>query len=114
MRVIQKALTFDDVLLQPAHLPGDADHDFHDPSVLDALTRHMGLPLVKFFGGTGAELETDMTVTTGTAADNIRFGRDDADNAILEQAARMAEIDQSVGRYDELCSALATGSPARR
>ena len=26
------------------------------------------------------------------------------------QAARMAEIDHSVGRYDELCSALATGS----
>ena len=28
---------------------------------------------------------------TGTAADNIRFGEDTADNAILEQAARMAE-----------------------
>lgn len=28
---------------------------------------------------------------TGTAAENIRFGEDTADNAILEQAARMAE-----------------------
>jgi ATP-binding cassette subfamily B protein len=28
---------------------------------------------------------------TGTAAENIRFGREDADNVILEQAARMAE-----------------------
>lgn len=35
---------------------------------------------------------------TGTAADNIRFGRDDADNAILEQAARMAE---AMGFLDE-------------
>jgi ATP-binding cassette subfamily B protein len=35
---------------------------------------------------------------TGTAADNIRFGRDDADNAVLEQAARMAE---AMGFLDE-------------
>lgn len=35
---------------------------------------------------------------TGTAADNIRFGRDGADNAVLEQAARMAE---AMGFLDE-------------
>ena len=35
---------------------------------------------------------------TGTAAENIRFGREDADNAILEQAARMAE---AMGFLDE-------------
>jgi len=35
---------------------------------------------------------------TGTAADNIRFGREEADNVILEQAARMAE---AMGFLDE-------------
>ncbi|MDP3069885.1 MAG: dipeptide epimerase [Opitutaceae bacterium] len=45
-------------------------------ALLDALTRHMGLPLVKFFGGAGTELETDMTVTTGTAAEAAAAARD--------------------------------------
>jgi ATP-binding cassette subfamily B protein len=35
---------------------------------------------------------------TGTAADNIRFGRAEADDAVLEQAARMAE---AMGFLDE-------------
>ncbi|MBA4138159.1 MAG: dipeptide epimerase [Opitutus sp.] len=37
-------------------------------ALLDALTRQRGVPLWKFFGGASTELETDMTVTTGTAA----------------------------------------------
>ena len=36
-------------------------------AVLDALTRHLRLPLWAFFGGQGAELETDMTITAGDA-----------------------------------------------
>ncbi len=35
-------------------------------ALLDALTRREGLPLWRFFGGAGTELETDMTVTTGS------------------------------------------------
>lgn len=35
-------------------------------ALLDALTRREGVPLWKFFGGAGTELETDMTVTTGS------------------------------------------------
>ena len=38
-------------------------------ALLDALTRRAGLPLWRFFGGAGTELETDMTVTTGSPAD---------------------------------------------
>jgi L-alanine-DL-glutamate epimerase-like enolase superfamily enzyme len=45
-------------------------------ALLDALTRHLRLPLVKFFGGAGTELETDMTVTTGTAAEAAAAARD--------------------------------------
>jgi len=48
-------------------------------ALLDALTRRDGVPLWKFFGGTGTTLETDMTVTTGTpaeAADAARGIRD--------------------------------------
>ncbi|MBA3849863.1 MAG: dipeptide epimerase [Opitutus sp.] len=37
-------------------------------ALLDALTRQRGQPLWRFFGGASTTLETDMTVTTGTAA----------------------------------------------
>jgi L-alanine-DL-glutamate epimerase-like enolase superfamily enzyme len=37
-------------------------------ALLDALTRHRRQSLAKFFGGASTDLETDMTVTTGTAA----------------------------------------------
>lgn len=36
-------------------------------ALLDALTRQRGQALAAFFGGAGTTLETDMTVTTGTA-----------------------------------------------
>ncbi len=35
-------------------------------ALVDAVTKSAGVPLWKFFGGAGTELETDMTVTTGT------------------------------------------------
>jgi L-alanine-DL-glutamate epimerase-like enolase superfamily enzyme len=38
-----------------------------ETALLDAVTRVDGVPLWRFFGGAGTELETDMTVTTGTA-----------------------------------------------
>ncbi len=37
-----------------------------ETALLDAMTRLEGVPLWRFFGGAGTELETDMTVTTGT------------------------------------------------
>lgn len=37
-----------------------------ETALLDAVTRSAGLPLWRFFGGAGTELDTDMTVTTGT------------------------------------------------
>jgi L-alanine-DL-glutamate epimerase-like enolase superfamily enzyme len=40
-----------------------------ETALLDAVTRRSGTPLSAFFGGAQAELETDMTVTTGTAAE---------------------------------------------
>jgi L-alanine-DL-glutamate epimerase-like enolase superfamily enzyme len=49
-----------------------------ETALLDAVTRRDGVPLWRFFGAAGTELETDMTVTTGTpdeareAAGNIR------------------------------------------
>jgi L-alanine-DL-glutamate epimerase and related enzymes of enolase superfamily len=45
-------------------------------ALLDALTRRAGLPLWKFFGGAGTELETDMTVTTGSPAESAAASRD--------------------------------------
>jgi L-alanine-DL-glutamate epimerase-like enolase superfamily enzyme len=37
-----------------------------ETALLDAVTRRDGVSLWRFFGGAGTELETDMTVTTGT------------------------------------------------
>jgi len=54
---------------------------------IDALTKQRGEPLWKFFGGAGTTLETDMTVTTGTAteaADNAR--------AIRKRGIRMIKV----------------------
>ena len=45
-------------------------------ALLDALTRRDGVPLWKFFGGKGTELETDMTVTTGSAIEAAEAARD--------------------------------------
>ena len=40
-----------------------------ETALLDAVTRRSGVSLCRFFGGAGSELETDMTVTTGTAGE---------------------------------------------
>ncbi len=37
-----------------------------ETAMLDALTRQAGMPLWAFFGGASTQLETDMTITTGT------------------------------------------------
>lgn len=41
-------------------------------AILDAITRRMDLPLWAWFGGASHRLTTDMTVTTGSAADAAR------------------------------------------
>lgn len=45
-------------------------------ALLDALTRRVGMPLWKYFGGAGSELETDMTVTTGSPEESAAAARD--------------------------------------
>lgn len=45
-------------------------------ALLDALSRRAGVPLWKYFGGVSTELETDMTVTTGTPAESAAAARD--------------------------------------
>ena len=46
-----------------------------ETAILDALMRQAGLPLWSFFGGCGTELETDMTITTGSAVHAERSAR---------------------------------------
>lgn len=46
------------------HVCGSAQCAF-ETALLDAWARSTGVPLWKFFGGEGTQLETDMTVTTG-------------------------------------------------
>ena len=56
-------------------------------ALLDALTKQRDEPLWKFFGGAGTSLETDITVTTGTAADAADNAR-----AILKRGIRMIKV----------------------
>ncbi len=56
-------------------------------ALLDAVTRSERQPLWKFFGGAGTELETDMTVTTGSAAQAAAGAR-----AIRARGIRMIKV----------------------
>ena len=56
-------------------------------ALLDAVTKQRREPLWKFFGGAGTELETDMTVTTGTAAEAADNAR-----AIRKRGIRMIKV----------------------
>jgi L-alanine-DL-glutamate epimerase-like enolase superfamily enzyme len=47
-----------------------------ETALLDALARHEGVPLWRRFGGAGTELESDMTVTTGSPAQAAVAARD--------------------------------------
>src|SRR5688572_24694713 len=47
-----------------------------ETALLDAVTRHDGVPLWKFFGGASTQLETDMTITTGTPDEAAAGARD--------------------------------------
>jgi L-alanine-DL-glutamate epimerase-like enolase superfamily enzyme len=58
-----------------------------ETAVLDALTRHAGMPLWAFFGGASTRLETDMTVTTGTVEQAARAAR-----AIVERGIRIIKV----------------------
>lgn len=51
-------------------------------AMLDALTRHHGIPLWQFFGGRQTELCTDMTVTAGDSEHAARSARNIADRGI--------------------------------
>jgi L-Ala-D/L-Glu epimerase len=58
-----------------------------ETALLDAVTRADGVPLWKFFGGAGTELETDMTVTTGTAIEAAQAARE-----ICARGIRMIKV----------------------
>lgn len=68
------------------HASGSAQCGF-EMALLDALTRHAGLPLWRFFGGAGTTLETDMTVTTGTPEQSAADAR-----AILARGIRQIKV----------------------
>ena len=56
-------------------------------AVLDAFMRHEHVPLWQFFGGHGTKLETDMTVTTGSADEAAAAAR-----AIRQRGIRMIKV----------------------
>ncbi len=65
---------------------GSAQAGF-ETAVLDALARRRGEPLWKVFGGVGTELETDMTVTTGSVDEARSAARD-----IVRRGIRIVKV----------------------
>jgi L-alanine-DL-glutamate epimerase-like enolase superfamily enzyme len=84
-----------------------------ETALLDALCRSSGTSLWSFFGGAGTELETDMTVTTGSAS-----GARDAALAIRGRGIRIIKakvggkggIEADLGRIEAILGA-APGAP---
>ena len=62
--------------IHPAMGPVGSAQCAIETAVLDALMRQAGVPLWAFFGGAGTTLETDMTVTTGSAEQAAEAARD--------------------------------------
>jgi len=58
-----------------------------ETALLDALARHENVPLWRRFGGAGTELESDMTVTTGTPVQAAEAAR-----AIRERGIRVIKV----------------------
>jgi L-Ala-D/L-Glu epimerase len=58
-----------------------------ETAILDALTRQAALPLWSFFGGQGTDLETDMTITAGSADHAARSA-----HAIVARGIRMIKL----------------------
>ncbi|MFP4441039.1 MAG: dipeptide epimerase [Chloroflexaceae bacterium] len=58
-----------------------------ETALLDALTRQAGMPLWAFFGGASTQLETDMTITTGTVDQATSAAQD-----ILARGIRMIKL----------------------
>jgi L-alanine-DL-glutamate epimerase-like enolase superfamily enzyme len=58
-----------------------------ETALLDAVLRHDRVPMWKYFGGAGTMLETDMTVTTGTATEAATAARD-----ILRRGIRVIKV----------------------
>lgn len=68
-----------------------------ETAILDALLRHARMPMWSFFGGTGTELETDMTITAGSPEHATRSAR-----AILERGIRTIKLKIGGDRADDL------------
>lgn len=76
--------------MRVAHPEAAAARCALETALLDATMRRAGLPLWSFFGGQGTELETDMTITAGSAAHAARSAR-----AILQRG--IATIKLKIG-----------------
>jgi len=84
-----------------------------ETAVLDALTKSQGQPLWSYFGGAGTEIETDMTITTGTPDQATAAARD-----ILQRGIRMIKtkvggpggVEHDLARIDAIV-AVAPAAP---
>jgi L-alanine-DL-glutamate epimerase-like enolase superfamily enzyme len=84
-----------------------------ETALLDAVTRREGLSLWRYFGGAGTELETDMTVTTGSpeeAAHAARLIRDRGIRMIKAKVGGHAGPDADMARISAILKA-APGAP---
>jgi L-alanine-DL-glutamate epimerase-like enolase superfamily enzyme len=84
-----------------------------ETALLDAITRREGLSLWRYFGGAGTELETDMTVTTGSpgeAGEAARLIRKRGIRVIKAKVGGPAGPDADMARISAILEA-APGAP---
>lgn len=83
-----------------------------ETAVIDALTRHYGLPLYVFFGGASHTLETDMTITTGTVEAAALATLDILDRGIRQIKVKIggSELSHDLARITAI-RALAPDAP---
>jgi len=84
-----------------------------ETALLDAVTRRDGLSLWRYFGGAGTELETDMTVTTGTPGEAEAAARLIRSRGIRSIKAKVGGVGGARADLDRLSAILeaAPGSP---
>ncbi len=93
--------------MKERHLREAAARCALETAILDALLRRVDLPMWSFFGGRGTELETDMTITAGSAAHAGHSAR-----AILERGIRTIKLKIGGDRDDDVARISAVHAAA--
>ena len=84
--------------MKTTHAPAASARCALETAMIDALLRQADLPMWSFFGGCGTEIETDMTITAGSAEHAGRSAR-----AIQERGIQTIKLKIGGAPEEDLC-----------